>query len=72
MNNLVTCALCDDKADPENPFKEGAIREVNPETFRRAWMHGSCYEDSLETLKTMPSRNPIFKNRYDEYVNKIS
>jgi hypothetical protein len=61
------CTLCGETIDPEHPL---TVRGVNPETNRKGWMHGYCFVQALDELRSMPSDSPAFVNRWDEYETK--
>jgi hypothetical protein len=61
------CALCKDGLDTEHPL---SVYGINPETFRKAWMHFDCYHVACETALETPSTNPIYENRFDELTSK--
>ena len=62
------CAICKSKADPENPSMNGAIFDINPYTFRKAWMHAVCFKEAIEVIKKEPSKNTNYLSKYDEYL----
>jgi len=68
----IHCVLCGDEADPENPFKSGAIYERNPYTMRMAWMCGFCYEMALEEAGATASTDVNFDSRLDEYMERAA
>lgn len=68
----ITCVLCKEAADPENPFKDGAIHAINPNTFREAWMHAWCFEIALEELHGVPAKDSQYDDRFDEYMTKFN
>ena len=47
------CVLCNETITaPEHPGLDGAVHEINPQTMRRAWMHGICLQLAVEDLTT--------------------
>lgn len=58
------CALCKDKLDTEHP---DSVYCLNPETFRKAWMHYNCFLNTYDCLKSQKAKNIQFLNRQDEY-----
>lgn len=56
---------CNKNLNTESPYN---IYGKNPLTFRNAWMHGFCFDNSIDDLKTQSSKLINFKNRYDEYL----
>ncbi len=66
---MTTCVLCKDEVDSESPFMTGGVYEVNPYTFRRAWMHGYCLIDAADAARSIPATNPDFDSRYDQWLH---
>ena len=58
---MVMCVLCNSQCDPENPFMDGAIYGINPNTNRWAWMCCFCFEIAWEELT---------QDQKDEYMLK--
>lgn len=63
------CVLCGDTLDTEHPQ---SILDINPETFRRGWMHNDCLEVALDTAKEQAPSSVEYQNRFDEYVTRFS
>lgn len=49
----------------------GAIHARNPITFRAAWMHYECMGVALADQRSVPSSNPQYASRYDEYMSRF-
>ncbi len=62
------CAICKDKLDEEHP---NSTYGVNPESFRKAWMHLRCFINAFDILRNTPSKCYDFDNRLDEYITKF-
>ncbi len=59
------CKICNDELDTESPYN---VYGKNPLTFRNCWMHGYCFDNALNDLKTQSSKNIDYENKYDEYL----
>lgn len=67
---LEWCRLCGELMNPEHPF---AVWGLNPETFRRGWMHGLCFMDAYADLVDVPPKDPVnFDSRLDEYQQLVA
>lgn len=47
---MTKCALCHDTVNEDHPGLEGGVVDVNPQTNRRATMHGWCLRQAVEDL----------------------
>lgn len=65
----MNCAICKDKLEVDHPNN---IYDVNPITYRKAWMHFDCYCMALDDLKDEKSQHTDFDSRYDEYISKFN
>lgn len=62
------CRICRGSLDTESPY---VIREVNPLTFRYAWMHDECWQEAYEDLGDLLANDPAkYFSRKDEYEQK--
>ncbi len=68
---LPKCRICGWNCDPESGTMAWmGIHEINPDTFRRAWMHMECMLRAAERLKGQPSKIKQFENRYEQWQDK--
>lgn len=66
MGGNMICRLCGELLDTEHP---DSIYGVNPESFKKAWMHWFCFLSSYESLKGQETKNVNYLDRQDEYNN---
>lgn len=64
MGSKMICKLCNQSLDTEHP---DSVYGVNPETFRKAWMHWFCFLSSYESLEGQESTDINFFDRQDQY-----
>lgn len=66
---MITCVLCNEETDAENPLMTGAVYALNPNTLRMSWMHGWCYLNAVEDSSALQSTSSECEDRYDQWVH---
>lgn len=62
------CSICHTSIKIYEFDLQTAFNGLNPLTFRLANMHSDCYNDALDIAEETESKNPIYKNRLDEFL----
>lgn len=55
--------------DTESPF---SVYSINPNTFRKAWMHDFCFVFAVEELHAQKASTIKYLDRHDEYITKFA
>jgi hypothetical protein len=67
------CVRCGKKFAESTPFhRGGGSCDVNPLTFRWAWMHKTCLEEAMQEIIGMPAPHPErgYVDRADEWFKR--